>query len=195
MILTGKRALITGGTKGIGAAIAIDLARQGCDVAINGRNDDASAAAVRTEIEATGRKCVLIVADVARPEEVDRLIREAEAGLDGLDILVHSAGGPSLGNIDNCSPEQWKATFDVHVHAAYFLCRGAFRRCARRAEVRSFSFRRWPEFVACRRTSPTARSRARCCNSRVAWHATKPIITSGSIASRLASYARGFTTR
>jgi NAD(P)-dependent dehydrogenase (short-subunit alcohol dehydrogenase family) len=125
MILAGKRALVTGGTKGIGAAIAIDLARQGCDVAINSRHDDASASAVRQPITATGRKCVTIVADVARPEEVDRLVREAQTVLNGLDILVHSAGGPSFGNIDDCSPEQWKATFEVHVHAAYFLCRGA----------------------------------------------------------------------
>ena len=125
MILTGKRALVTGGTKGIGAAIAIDLARQGCDVAINGRHDDASMAAARQAVEATGRKCVSIIADVKQQEDVDRLVGEAEAGLGGLDILVHSAGGPSPGRIDDCSPEQWKETFDVHVHAAYFLCRRA----------------------------------------------------------------------
>jgi NAD(P)-dependent dehydrogenase (short-subunit alcohol dehydrogenase family) len=125
MILSGKRALVTGGTKGIGAAIAIDLAQQGCDVAINGRHDDAQMAAVRQAVEATGRKCVSIIADVAQPEDIDRLVREAEAGLGGLDVLVHSAGGASLGRIDDCSPEQWKETFDVHVHAAYFLCRRA----------------------------------------------------------------------
>ena len=60
---------------------------------------------------------------MARPDEVDRCVREAETGLGGLDILVHSAGGPAYGTIDDCSPEQWKSTFDVHVHAAYFLCR------------------------------------------------------------------------
>jgi 3-oxoacyl-[acyl-carrier protein] reductase len=125
MNLTGKRALVTGGTKGIGAAIAIDLARQGCDVAINGRNDDESAAAVRQAIATTGRKCVTLVADVARPDEVERIVRETEAQLGGLDILIHSAGGPSWGTIDACTPEQWKSTFDVHVHAAYFLCRRA----------------------------------------------------------------------
>jgi NAD(P)-dependent dehydrogenase (short-subunit alcohol dehydrogenase family) len=125
MNLTGKRALITGGTKGIGAAIAIDLARQGCDVVINGRFDDESAAAVRQTIGTTGRKCVSVVADVSRPDEVDRLVRETESALGGIDILVHSAGGPSWGTIDACSPEQWKATFDIHVHAAYFLCRRA----------------------------------------------------------------------
>src|SRR4249920_770377 len=100
MILAGKRALITGGTKGIGAAIAIDLARQGCDVAVNGRHDDASAAAVRQAIASTGRKCLFVLADVARPEDAERLVTEAESGLGGLDILVHSAGGPSLGRID-----------------------------------------------------------------------------------------------
>jgi NAD(P)-dependent dehydrogenase (short-subunit alcohol dehydrogenase family) len=124
MELLGKRAFVTGGTKGIGAAIAIDLARQGCDVAINGRYDDASAAEVRGAIAAAGRKCVLVVADVARPEEAERSFREA-ATLGGVDILVHSAGGPSFGTIEECSPEQWMATFDVHVHAAYHLCRAA----------------------------------------------------------------------
>jgi NAD(P)-dependent dehydrogenase (short-subunit alcohol dehydrogenase family) len=125
MNLTGKRALVTGGTRGIGAAIAVDLARQGCDVAINGRNDDDAAAAVKQAVATAGRKCVSLIADVARTDELERIVRDAEAGLGGLDILVHSAGGPSFGTIDECTPEQWKATFDVHVHAAYFLCRRA----------------------------------------------------------------------
>jgi 3-oxoacyl-[acyl-carrier protein] reductase len=125
MELTNKRAFITGSTKGIGAAIAIDLARQGCDVAINGRFDDEAAAEVRAAVAATGRKCVTIVADVARPEDAERSVREAAAALGGLDILVHSAGGPSWGNIEECTPEQWHATFDIHVHAAYYLTRAA----------------------------------------------------------------------
>jgi NAD(P)-dependent dehydrogenase (short-subunit alcohol dehydrogenase family) len=125
MLLTNKRALITGGTKGIGAAIAIDLARQGCDVAVNGRHDDESAREVERAIASTGRKCIKIVGDVAKPEEIDRLVHEAEIRLGGIDILIHSAGGASLGTIEQCSTEQWKATFDIHVHAAYFLCRRA----------------------------------------------------------------------
>jgi NAD(P)-dependent dehydrogenase (short-subunit alcohol dehydrogenase family) len=125
MLLTNKRALITGGTKGIGAAIAIDLARHGCNVAINGRYDDEAAHAVEQAIATTGRTCINIVADVARHEDAERLVHEAQAALGGIDVLVHSAGGPAFGTIDQCSPEQWKATFDVHVHAAYFLCRQA----------------------------------------------------------------------
>lgn len=125
MQLTDKRALITGGTKGIGAAIAIDLAQHGCDVAINGRYDDSSATQVRDAIIALGRKCYIIVADVAQPQEVHQMVQEAQTALGGLDIVIHSAGGASLGTIDQCSPEQWMATFDVHVHAAYHLCRAA----------------------------------------------------------------------
>lgn len=125
MNLTNKRALITGGTKGIGAAIAIDLARRGCNVAINGRSDDAEAAATKRSVEAAGGKCVVVVADVAKPAEAERAVRETAERLGGLDILVHSAGGPSWGTIDDCPPEQWLATFDVHVHAAYYLCRAA----------------------------------------------------------------------
>jgi NAD(P)-dependent dehydrogenase (short-subunit alcohol dehydrogenase family) len=125
MNLTGKCALVTGGTKGIGAAVAIDLARQGCDVAINGRHDDQDAADVRRAVEAAGRKCAMIVADVAHPDDAERTVRAAADSLGGLDVLVHSAGGPSWGTIDDCSPQQWLATFDVHVHAAYYLCRHA----------------------------------------------------------------------
>jgi NAD(P)-dependent dehydrogenase (short-subunit alcohol dehydrogenase family) len=125
MNLNGKRALVTGGTKGIGAAVAIDLAKHGCDVAINGRHDDEFAAQVSGAISSAGRKCITVIADIARPDEVDRCVREVEVALGGIDILVHSAGGPAFGTIDDCSPELWKSTFDVHVHAAYFLCRRA----------------------------------------------------------------------
>jgi len=125
MHLTNKRALITGGTKGIGAAIAADLARGGCDVAINGRHEDADAAETKRLVTEAGRRCVVIVADVAQPEEAVRTVQEAANALGGVDILVHSAGGPSWGSIDECSPEQWRATFAVHVDAAYYLCRAA----------------------------------------------------------------------
>lgn len=125
MNLSGKRALITGGTKGIGASIAVDLARQGCDVAINGRHDDESASQVKHAVLNTGRKCVMVVGNVAHPDDARRCVREANEGLGGLDILVHCAGGPSWGTIEDCTPEQWKEAFDVHVHAAYFLCRHA----------------------------------------------------------------------
>src|SRR5262245_42962396 len=113
MNLTNKRALITGGTKGIGAAIAIDLARQGCDVAINGRHRDVDADETLRAITKAGRKATLILADVAQPDDATRAVHEAANALDGIDILVHSAGGPSPGTIDQCPPEQWHAAVAI----------------------------------------------------------------------------------
>lgn len=123
--LNGKRALVTGGTKGIGAAIAIDLARQGCDVAINGRYDDGSAAATKSAIEAAGRKCAVLVADIAKRGDAEQLVQHCVDALGNPDILIHSAGGPAYGTIDKCPPEDWMNAFDVHVHAAFHLCRHA----------------------------------------------------------------------
>jgi 3-oxoacyl-[acyl-carrier protein] reductase len=125
MNLIGKRAYITGGTKGIGAAIAIDLAQQGCDVAINGRHDDADAAEVKQAISKARRKCAVIVADVAKPADAEGSVRAAAETLGGIDIVIHSAGGPAWNNIDQCTPEQWHSTFDIHVHAVYYLLRAA----------------------------------------------------------------------
>ena len=121
MDLAGKRALITGGTKGIGAAIALDLARHGVDVALNGRTMDPSAAALQEEIGSLGRRCFLIAADMAQPSEARRTVAEAIEQLGGLDILVHSAGGPAGGTIEDVSAEVWNSAFDVHVHAAFHL--------------------------------------------------------------------------
>ncbi|MCC7363019.1 MAG: SDR family oxidoreductase [Dehalococcoidia bacterium] len=92
--LTGKRALITGGSRGIGKAIALELAREGCDVAIAGR-DAAALAAARDEIAAaTGRTVVAVAADTGVTTDVQRMVDEAVAALGGIDILVNNAAKP-----------------------------------------------------------------------------------------------------
>ncbi len=125
MKLTGKRALITGGTKGIGAAIALDLARGGADIAINGRQADESVDALVAEIEALDRRCSFISGTMASQDAAEQCVAEAAQALGGLDILVHSAGGPAPGRIEDISVQQWHVAFDVHVHATFFLCREA----------------------------------------------------------------------
>lgn len=123
MKLTGKVALVTGGTKGIGAATAIQLAQEGANVAISGRNPDADASATLAAIRALGRRAELILADLSKPSEAGRLVEETQKQLGPVDVLVHSAGGPVPGGLFELTPEQWHQAFDTHVHAIFYLCR------------------------------------------------------------------------
>jgi NAD(P)-dependent dehydrogenase (short-subunit alcohol dehydrogenase family) len=123
MKLTGKVGLVTGGTKGIGAATAIALAREGADVAITGRHIDDEARAAHATILKLGRRCELISADAAIPADNTRAVEETAKRLGPVDILVHSAGGPVNGGLLDLSPEQWQKAFDVHVHAIFYLAR------------------------------------------------------------------------
>ena len=125
MQLSGKVALVTGGTKGIGAATALALAARGADVAIVGRHNDQEAADTQSKTIALGRRCIVITADVGRPEQATRCVQETADRLGAVDVLVHSAGGNVLGGLLEVTPEAWHAAFDVHVHAIYYLCRAA----------------------------------------------------------------------
>ncbi len=125
MNLTGKVALVTGGTRGIGAATAIGLAREGADVAIVGRRSDDASVATRDEILKWGRRCEIIQADCGKPDEATRCVRETTEKLGSVDVLVHSAGGAVNGGLLDLTPEAWASAFDVHVHAVFHLCRAA----------------------------------------------------------------------
>ena len=90
--LIGKRALVTGGSRGIGAAIAAELAAQGADVAITFERSVDRAAEVVAAIEAKGHKAIAIQADAADPIAIKRAVEEAVSTLGGLDLLVNNAG-------------------------------------------------------------------------------------------------------
>lgn len=125
MNLAGKVALITGGTRGIGAATARLLAARGADVAIVGRNYDEETAFLEQEIVRGGRRCLVVPADVGLPDDAARCVRDTAAVLGGVDVLVHCAGGNVPGGLFEVKPEAWHHAFDVHVHAVYYLCRAA----------------------------------------------------------------------
>ena len=125
MQLEGKVGLVTGGTRGIGAAAAIALAKAGADVALVGRTDDDEARQTRAVIQGLGRRCELILADCAKPADATRCVEETAQRLGGVDVLVHSAGGPVNGGLLELTPEAWHSGFDVHVHAIFYLCRAA----------------------------------------------------------------------
>ena len=125
MRLEGKVALITGGTRGIGAATAIALAERGADVAIVGRHDDEHARGTQSSVEAFGRRCQVIVADLGKPEDATRCVEEAALRFGSIDVLIHSAGSGVPGGLLEVTPEAWYDAFNVHVHAIYYLCRAA----------------------------------------------------------------------
>jgi NAD(P)-dependent dehydrogenase (short-subunit alcohol dehydrogenase family) len=89
-----KVAIVTGGSKGIGRAIAITLAEHGADLAIAARGREALEK-TRSEIEATGRRCIAFTADMADEKEWHRLVDETIAALGGVDILVNNAATAS----------------------------------------------------------------------------------------------------
>ncbi|HEX8057947.1 MAG TPA: SDR family NAD(P)-dependent oxidoreductase, partial [Novosphingobium sp.] len=95
--LQGKRALVTGSSSGIGAAIARELAAEGCDVVIHGR-DRARAEAVARECEAKGARAAVALGAITDDAEADAVADAALAALGGIDILVNSAGGTVRGD-------------------------------------------------------------------------------------------------
>ena len=116
--LKGKRALVTGGSLGIGKAIALELAREGVDVAIVARTKDRLEAAARELEGQTGRKIIPLVADVTSREQVDRAVAQAAERLGGLQILVNSGSAPggsasATGPIENVVDEDLLQDFNV----------------------------------------------------------------------------------
>jgi len=125
MKLEGKVCLITGGTRGIGAATAVRFAELGADLALVGRHLDEEALMVQAKVEELGRRCVLLTGDMRLGEEAAACVVETAETFGRLDLLVHSAGGPAGGNLLDVTPEVWYEAFDVHVHAIFHLCRAA----------------------------------------------------------------------
>ncbi len=125
MQLEGKIGLVTGGTRGIGAAAAIALAKAGADIALVGRTEDDQARQTRAAIQALGRRCEIILADCAKPADCTRCVEETAHRLGGVDVLIHSAGGAVNGGLLELTTEAWNSAFDVHVHAIFHLCRAA----------------------------------------------------------------------
>jgi NAD(P)-dependent dehydrogenase (short-subunit alcohol dehydrogenase family) len=123
--LTGKRALVTGGSRGIGAGIALALADKGADVAISYERSADRAAQIVREIEAKGRRGLAIQADSADPAAVRRLVDEAAQGLGGLDILVNNAGIARMGAVADMSLDDIDALLDVNVRAAVLAAQAA----------------------------------------------------------------------
>lgn len=115
--LKGKRALVTGGSRGIGAAIALALAENGADIALTYRSAAEEAEKVTRAIENTGRRAVAIQADSADPEAIARSVSEAVSKLGGLEILVNNAAVGHNGLIADLDMDEYQTLMDVNVRA------------------------------------------------------------------------------
>lgn len=125
MLLENKVVLITGASRGIGRATAIEAARQGADVAINTFRDDAVAAEVVAEIEALGRKAVVFDADVALPESATGFVQAAVDALGRVDVFVSNAGICPFHAFLDMPVETLRRTMEVNLHGAYFMVQAA----------------------------------------------------------------------
>jgi NAD(P)-dependent dehydrogenase (short-subunit alcohol dehydrogenase family) len=123
--LAGKRALVTGASRGIGAAIALALAEKGADVAITYERSADRAAEVVRAIEGKGRRAIAIQADSADPAAVKRSVAKAAEALGGLDILVNNAAIARYATIADASVETIDDLFDVNVRAPLLASQAA----------------------------------------------------------------------
>ena len=119
--LESKTALVTGASKGVGKGIALELARRGCDVAVNYHSDRAGAEATAAEIEGMGRKSFAVQADVGSAADVARLFDEVLARFPRLDILVNNAGTQVWKGLLDLTEAEWDRVIDTNLKGC-FLC-------------------------------------------------------------------------
>lgn len=119
--LEGKVAIVTGGSRGIGRAIALELARAGADIAIGARKPESLAEAV-AEIEALGRRAVAIPTNVREPEGLRALVTETQRQLGRVDVLVNNAGtNPFFGGIHELEERTWDVVMNTNLKAVWQL--------------------------------------------------------------------------
>lgn len=121
--LKGKNALITGSSRGLGFAVADELAREGVNVLICGRNNDTIEAA-KSKLTKHGGKVVGVTADISTPDGIDHVLTMADAALSGVDILCMSTGGPPSGNFSDLDPEAFTRSANDLIESLVRLIKG-----------------------------------------------------------------------
>ncbi|MBM7654009.1 3-oxoacyl-[acyl-carrier-protein] reductase [Neobacillus cucumis] len=127
MILTGKSALVTGASRGIGREIALELARLGANVAVNFAGSEAKANEVVDEIKALGRDAFVIKCNVADSEEVAKMVKETVDRFGKLDILINNAGITRDNLLMRMKEEEWDDVINTNLKGV-FLCTKAVTR-------------------------------------------------------------------
>jgi 3-oxoacyl-[acyl-carrier protein] reductase len=117
----GRVALVTGGSRGIGRATAIRLAREGADVAISYASRAGAAREVVAEIQSLGRRAICAPCDVAKPDDVARLVATTREKLGPIDLLAHCGAISNIASHEELSYDQWRETIDVNLNGAFSM--------------------------------------------------------------------------
>jgi 3-oxoacyl-[acyl-carrier protein] reductase len=125
--LSGRVAVVTGASKGIGAGIALALAGAGASVVVNYARAKEDANAVVAEITGSGGRAVAAQADVSLPQDVERLFLEARTAFGHVDIVVNNAGVYAFGLLENVTPEEMRRQFDLNVFGLVLTMQAAAR--------------------------------------------------------------------
>ncbi|WP_040525664.1 SDR family oxidoreductase [Gordonia effusa] len=137
-LLSGKKALITGGDSGIGRAVAVAFAKEGADIAIaylDDREDD-DANHTRTLVEEAGQRCHLFRTDLAEAANCTATVNQAVVDLGGLDILVNNVAFQSpVESLSDITPEQWSHTFHVNIDSFFHTTQAAVAHMDRGASI------------------------------------------------------------
>jgi 3-oxoacyl-[acyl-carrier protein] reductase len=120
-VLSGKTAIVTGASRGIGKGIALALARAGCDVAINYLSRDAEANATVDAIRALGRRTIALGGDVSNSADVQRIVQAAEAEIGPTDILVNNAGRVMVEGLEQMSEASWNDIMRVNLTSMFLM--------------------------------------------------------------------------
>jgi 3-oxoacyl-[acyl-carrier protein] reductase len=123
--LTGKRAFVTGASRGLGYATALGLASEGVRVALNSRNPESAQKAAHTIQEQTGQAVMAVPGDVADPQAPEKLVHQALETLGGLDLLVTNSGGPPSGKFENLDENAWQTAIQLSLMSHVRLIRAA----------------------------------------------------------------------
>jgi 3-oxoacyl-[acyl-carrier protein] reductase len=136
--LTNRVALVTGGSRGIGAAIALAFARAGADVAVNYRERADAAKAVSAEMTGAGRKAIVVQADVSVASDVTRMVAEVERSLGAIDILVNNAAMARPRSFEEIAEQEWDEILKVNLKSAFLVTK---------AVIAGMRQRRWGRII------------------------------------------------
>ena len=162
--LTGRRALVTGGARGLGRTMAEALAEAGADVALTSREADRAREAARELAAATGVRAAGFAADMTAADDVARLADEVEAHLGPVDILVNNAGVNIRGNSEALSEADWDTVLDTNVKGPFLLSRALGPRMAARGWGRIVNLGSILSVIALPGRAPYAASKAAVAN-------------------------------